>query len=251
MAPGLLDVPDDRLVGRHVIAGADGRRHVPVAEHGAAPIAHPDDIGMGRLDDDAARERGVDRRAVGRDHVHAGVERVRGVDAVRREPDAGVAERAANGVRPVEGPHRPAVARRGAAAVAEVRRRVDHHGSGVGAARRAVPWRHIERQGEGEGERCGRGGNESAASCGGRHAPTVGGTSNAALTPRQPRANAGPAAASKSENSGIAPVSGIADRCDYLACTADFLFGSSRAMRQLLQRANSAPLPDPRAARSR
>ena len=107
VAPALVDVSDDRLVGGHLLTALHGRCDVPVREHRA--VRSPDRHDASALRARHAVGRGVDGRAVGSRDVHAEVERL---DAAHRpSADAGVAEVAAYGMLAVKRLHGPAVCR--------------------------------------------------------------------------------------------------------------------------------------------
>ena len=128
VAPRALHVPDDRLVRNGTVTRAHRRHDVPVAERPSVAVADPHDIGVLRIEQDVARQGRVNGRPVRGDDVDAGVKRIGQAHTTRSESDAGVAERAANRVRPVERAHRPAVARLRSAAASDMGDGVDHLG---------------------------------------------------------------------------------------------------------------------------
>ena len=108
MLPRRLGPADDREIRLHALAVADGRLDVPVLELGVAVAADDrDGLRPERLESYDAVERRVDGRAVGARDVDSEVEAA--AHAVRRHPDARVAEEPAHGVLRVERLDRPAV----------------------------------------------------------------------------------------------------------------------------------------------
>ena len=106
--PRRLGPADHREIRLHALAVADGRLDVPVLELGVAVAADDrDGLRPERLEPYDAVERRVDGRAVGARDVDSEVEAA--AHALRRHPDARVAEEPAHGVLRVERLDRPAV----------------------------------------------------------------------------------------------------------------------------------------------